>query len=55
LSQFGYLSPRARNPSGGNLIDRESWEKAIMDFQNFAGLNATGKFKINDHNSTDEH
>lgn len=43
LSQFGYLSPRARNPSGGNLIDKTTWEKAIKDFQSFAGLNATGK------------
>ncbi|XP_063700125.1 matrix metalloproteinase-14 isoform X2 [Culicoides brevitarsis] len=43
LSQFGYLSPSLRNPSSGSLIDGDTWEKAIMEFQSFAGLNATGE------------
>ncbi|XP_053675334.1 matrix metalloproteinase-14-like [Anopheles nili] len=43
LSQFGYLSPRYRNPTSGNLLDQDTWEKAIMEFQSFAGLNATGE------------
>lgn len=44
LSQYGYLSPKARNPtSGGNLLAQESWETAIREFQGFAGLNVTGK------------
>ncbi|XP_058053463.1 matrix metalloproteinase-14 isoform X1 [Anopheles bellator] len=43
LSQFGYLSPRYRNPTSGNLLDHETWEKAIMEFQSFAGLNVTGE------------
>lgn len=44
LSQYGYLSPKARNPtSGGNLLAQEAWETAIRDFQGFAGLNITGK------------
>jgi len=44
LSQFGYLSPKARNPSsGGNLLAQDSWENAIKEFQGFAGLNITGK------------
>uniref|UniRef100_A0A336MF57 CSON000784 protein n=1 Tax=Culicoides sonorensis TaxID=179676 RepID=A0A336MF57_CULSO len=42
LSQFGYLSPSLRNPTSGNLIDANTWERAIMEFQSFAGLNATG-------------
>lgn len=47
LSQFGYLSPKVRNPSnGGNLLSQESWENAIREFQGFAGLNVTGK-KLN--------
>ena len=45
LSQFGYLSARARNPNTGNLIDASSWEKAIADFQGFAGLNITGSIQ----------
>lgn len=46
LSQYGYLNPKARNPtSGGNLLAQESWESAIKDFQGFAGLNITGKFR----------
>lgn len=44
LSQFGYLSPKARNPtSGGNLLAQDSWENAIREFQSFAGLNITGE------------
>lgn len=44
LSQYGYLSPKARNPtSGGNLLAQEAWENAIREFQGFAGLNVTGK------------
>lgn len=46
LSQYGYLSPKARNPtSGGNLLAQESWETAIREFQGFAGLNITGKLE----------
>lgn len=43
LSQFGYLSASYRNPTSGNLIDAKTWEKAIMEFQSFAGLNVTGE------------
>lgn len=43
LSQFGYLNPSFRNPTSGNLIDGDTWEKAIMEFQSFAGLNVTGE------------
>lgn len=43
LSQFGYLSPKYRNPTSGNLLDQDTWEKAIMEFQSFAGLNVTGE------------
>lgn len=43
MSQFGYLPPSARNPTSGGLIDASTWTKAIMDFQGFAGLNATGE------------
>ncbi|XP_058465881.1 matrix metalloproteinase-14 isoform X2 [Malaya genurostris] len=43
LSQFGYLSAKYRNPTSGNLLDKDTWEKAIMEFQSFAGLNATGE------------
>jgi Putative peptidoglycan binding domain len=43
LSQYGYLSANARNPtSGGNLLSQDSWENAIREFQGFAGLNVTG-------------
>lgn len=42
LSQFGYLPPSARNPSNGGLLDSNTWSKAIMDFQGFAGVNVTG-------------
>ncbi|XP_055602632.1 matrix metalloproteinase-14 isoform X2 [Uranotaenia lowii] len=42
LSQFGYLSAKYRNPTSGNLLDEDTWEKAIMEFQSFAGLNVTG-------------
>ena len=45
LSQYGYLSPKVRNPSsGGNLLSQESWETSIREFQAFAGLNVTGRF-----------
>lgn len=47
LSQFGYLPASARNPSSGGLIDESTWNKAVVDFQQFAGLNATGKFSSN--------
>ncbi|XP_058837525.1 matrix metalloproteinase-19 isoform X1 [Topomyia yanbarensis] len=43
LSQFGYLSAKFRNPTSGNLLDKDTWEKAIMEFQSFAGLNTTGE------------
>lgn len=51
LSQFGYLNPKARNPSnGGNLLSQESWENAIREFQGFAGLNITGTSSIHSLN-----
>lgn len=43
LSQFGYLPASAKNPSSGGLLDQETWERAIRDFQSFAGLNVTGE------------
>lgn len=44
LSQFGYLSPKARNPSsGGNLLAEDAWQNAVKDFQGFAGINITGE------------
>lgn len=47
LSQYGYLSPKARNPSsGGNLLAQDAWENAIREFQGFAGLNITGMLKF---------
>lgn len=42
LSQFGYLPASARNPSNGGLLDSNTWAKAVMDFQSFAGINVTG-------------
>lgn len=46
LSQYGYLSPKARNPtSGGNLLAQDAWQTAIKEFQGFAGLNVTGKIR----------
>ncbi|KAL1450024.1 hypothetical protein WDU94_002486 [Cyamophila willieti] len=42
LSQFGYLSPIIRNPSSGMLMSEETLARAVMEFQNFAGLNLTG-------------
>lgn len=46
LSQFGYLPATARNPANGGLLDSGTWSKAIMEFQGFAGINATGKYKL---------
>ncbi|KAJ9601220.1 hypothetical protein L9F63_000615, partial [Diploptera punctata] len=43
LSQFGYLSPQARNIHSGALISVESVKKAVSEFQAFAGLNITGE------------
>ncbi|XP_062543183.1 matrix metalloproteinase-14-like isoform X3 [Armigeres subalbatus] len=43
LSQFGYLSAKYRNPTSGSLLEKDTWEKAIMEFQSFAGLNITGE------------
>nr|XP_019556503.1 matrix metalloproteinase-14 isoform X4 [Aedes albopictus] len=43
LSQFGYLSAKFRNPTSGSLLEKDTWEKAIMEFQSFAGLNVTGE------------
>jgi hypothetical protein len=52
LSQYGYLSPKARNPtSGGNLLAQDAWENAVREFQGFAGLNITGRFKFKKNNS----
>lgn len=42
LSQFGYLPASSRNPSAGRLLDANTWNKAVEDFQSFAGLNVTG-------------
>ncbi|XP_054090615.1 matrix metalloproteinase-14 isoform X3 [Zeugodacus cucurbitae] len=42
LSQFGYLPASARNPANGGLLDASTWNKAVQDFQSFAGLNVTG-------------
>uniref|UniRef100_A0A8D9ERG8 Matrix metalloproteinase-16 n=1 Tax=Cacopsylla melanoneura TaxID=428564 RepID=A0A8D9ERG8_9HEMI len=42
LSQFGYLSPFIRNPNSGMLMSEETLARAVMEFQNFAGLNLTG-------------
>ncbi|KAI5694140.1 hypothetical protein M8J75_011375 [Diaphorina citri] len=42
LSQFGYLSPIVRNPNSGHLMSEETLARAVMEFQNFAGLNLTG-------------
>lgn len=44
LSQFGYLPASAKNPSSGGLLDEDTWNKAIQEFQAFAGLNVTGKW-----------
>lgn len=65
LSQYGYLS-RPSFRSGG-LIDVNTWEKAISDFQDFAGLEITGELDdetlrlmtsprcgVRDHIGTDE-
>lgn len=45
LSQFGYLPATARNPANGGLLDSGTWSKAIMEFQGFAGINATGTYR----------
>lgn len=51
LSQFGYLPPTARNPASGGLLDENTWNKAIMDFQSFAGVNITGKAQLKSQNT----
>ncbi|XKL61023.1 hypothetical protein PGB90_008080 [Kerria lacca] len=43
LSEYGYLSPRVRNPQSGHLMSEETMTKAIMEFQAFASLNLTGE------------
>lgn len=40
LSQYGYLNRMSM--ARGNLIDINTWEQAVADFQNFAGLEPTG-------------
>lgn len=42
LSEYGYLSPRVRNPQSGHLMSEEAMSKALMEFQAFANLNLTG-------------
>lgn len=44
LSEYGYLSPRMRNPQSGHLMSEETMSKALMEFQAFANLNLTGMF-----------
>ncbi len=43
LAEYGYLSPRVKNPQSGHLMSEETMTKAIMEFQSFASLNLTGK------------
>lgn len=43
LSQYGYLGSVRGNSS--QLLDESSYKKAIEDFQAFAGLDVTGKYK----------
>lgn len=47
LSEYGYLSPRVRNPQSGHLMSEETMTKAIMEFQAFASLNLTGMCNLN--------
>lgn len=42
LSEYGYLSPSVKNPHSGHIMSEEIMSKAIIDFQAFTGLNATG-------------
>lgn len=44
LSEYGYLSPRVRNPQSGHLMSEETMSKALMEFQAFANLNLTGTY-----------
>lgn len=46
LSQFGYMSPGLHNPSSGHLMSVDVLNKAIQEFQSFAGLNITGTLQI---------
>lgn len=46
LSEYGYLSPSVKNPHSGHIMSEEIMSKAIIDFQAFTGLNATGKMII---------
>ncbi|XP_025830615.1 matrix metalloproteinase-14 isoform X3 [Agrilus planipennis] len=44
LSQYGYLDPGVRNTgNSSNLIDGRVINKAIAEFQSFAGLDVTGE------------
>ncbi|XP_031783895.1 matrix metalloproteinase 1 isoform X1 [Nasonia vitripennis] len=40
LSQYGYLPPL--NPTNGGLVSEQTMQRAIAEFQSFAGLNITG-------------
>lgn len=46
LSQFGYMSPGLHNPTSGHLMSVEVLNKAIQEFQSFAGLNITGTLQV---------
>lgn len=41
LAQYGYMEPTNLNSS--KLVEEGSFSNAISEFQNFAGLNVTGK------------
>lgn len=45
LSQYGYLGPARANSS--QLMDENSYKRAIEDFQSFAGIEVTGKYELN--------
>lgn len=46
LQRYGYMSPpssSAQQETSNNLISEDSYSSAILDFQRFAGLEATGE------------
>ena len=42
LDRFGYLDPAVKNPTSGALMSIDALNKAITEFQAFAGLKQTG-------------
>ena len=44
LDRFGYLDPAVKNPTSGALMSIDALNKAITEFQAFAGLKQTGSF-----------